>query len=122
MILEDVLSTITNNLAVGKFNVRVKRYNKLTLAVLEKLKEYKYVKDFRVENNELIIELSENINKVLAIKPRFFVGYRDLEKYEKRYLPAYGFGYLIISTSKGIKTNEECKKEKIGGVLLAYVY
>ncbi|MGB9674833.1 MAG: 30S ribosomal protein S8 [Nanopusillaceae archaeon] len=31
-------------------------------------------------------------------------------------------GILLVSTSKGIKTNDECKKEKIGGVLVAVVY
>jgi SSU ribosomal protein S8P len=57
-----------------------------------------------------------------AIHPRYPVSYKELEKYEKRYLPASGFGILLVSTNKGIKTNEECKREKIGGVLVAVVY
>jgi len=33
-----------------------------------------------------------------------------------------GFGYAIISTSKGIMTNKEAKKEKIGGELLFNIW
>ena len=44
------------------------------------------------------------------------------EKFERRYLPAKGFGILIVSTSIGMMTNEEAKIKMIGGKLLAYVY
>ena len=33
-----------------------------------------------------------------------------------------GFGIAIISTSKGLMTDKEAKKEKIGGEVLCYVY
>ena len=33
-----------------------------------------------------------------------------------------GLGIAIISTSKGLMTNKEAKKEKIGGEVLCYVY
>jgi small subunit ribosomal protein S8 len=62
------------------------------------------------------------LNKCGVIKPRFKVRIGDYEKYEKRYLPAMDFGILIISTSKGIKTNTLAKKENLGGLLISYVY
>jgi small subunit ribosomal protein S8 len=46
----------------------------------------------------------------------------EFEKWEKRFLPARGFGILLISTTKGIMTHEDAKKQHLGGKLLAYVY
>jgi len=121
-IINDFLSHLSNSVAVGKFEVEFPIYNKLLLNVLEKMKENQYIEYYRVEGKKVIAKVTENFNFAKAIKPRFPVSYRDLEKYEKRYLPARGFGILIISTNKGIKTNIECKSEKIGGVLIAAVY
>ena len=46
----------------------------------------------------------------------------EFEKFERRYLPAKGFGFLLVSTSKGIMTNEEAKTNGVGGKLIAYIY
>jgi small subunit ribosomal protein S8 len=46
----------------------------------------------------------------------------EFDKFEKRYLPARGFGIIIVSTNKGIMTLEEAKEKRIGGRLLAYCY
>ena len=34
----------------------------------------------------------------------------------------YGFGALILSTPKGIKTDKEAKKEKVGGEALFQIW
>ncbi|MCD6521469.1 30S ribosomal protein S8 [Candidatus Calescamantes bacterium] len=33
-----------------------------------------------------------------------------------------GYGIAIISTSKGLKTDEECRKEGIGGKVICYIW
>ena len=33
-----------------------------------------------------------------------------------------GLGIAILSTSKGVMTDKEAKKEKVGGEVLCYVY
>ncbi|RDD52600.1 30S ribosomal protein S8 [Nanoarchaeota archaeon NZ13-N] len=125
-IINDFFSHATNCVSKGKFEVEFSPINKLLIAVLDKLKEYGYVYNYEIVSLErggkVKVFFSEYFNKGNAIKPRFPVGYEEFEKYEKRYLPARGFGILLVSTNKGIKTNEECKKEKIGGVLIAYVF
>ncbi len=125
-IINDFFAHATNCVAKGKFEITFSPINKLLIAILEKLKQYGYVSDFQIlskdKGGRVKVILSEYFNKGNAIKPRFPVGYEEFEKYEKRYLPAQGFGILLVSTNRGIKTNEECKKEKIGGVLVAYVY
>ncbi len=68
------------------------------------------------------VQLVGRINKCRAIKPRFPTSYRDIEKFEKMFLPAFNVGLLIISTPSGLMTHSEAKSRKIGGRLIAYVY
>ncbi len=70
----------------------------------------------------LNLNLLGKINKCGVIKPRFNVKRNEFEKFERRYLPAKGFGFLLVSTSKGIMTNEEAKTNGVGGKLIAYIY
>lgn len=124
-IINDFLSHATNSVNVGKFEISFSPVNNLLINLLEKMKEKGYIIYYEVKGDskkEVYVKFSDIFNKAGAIKPRFPVNYRELEKYEKRYLPARGFGYLIVSTSKGLKTNDECKKERIGGILIAYIY
>ncbi|MEM1684941.1 MAG: 30S ribosomal protein S8 [Nanopusillaceae archaeon] len=125
-IVNDFFAHATNCVNVGKFEVSFSPINKLLINILEKLKQYGYVIEYEIVSKEkggkVRVVFSENFNKGNSIKPNFPVIYKEFEKYEKRYLPARNFGILLVSTDKGIKTNEECKKEKIGGFLIAYVY
>lgn len=68
------------------------------------------------------INLIGKVNKCGVIKPRTPFRVEELEKYEKRYLPARYFGVLFVSTSKGIMPHTEAKEKKIGGRLVAYCY
>ena len=82
--------------------------------------EYTEVKD--TKGDMLKVNLLGNINKCGVIKPRYPTKVGNLEKFEKRYLPAKDFGLIIVSTSKGIMTHLEAKEKELGGKLLAYVY
>ena len=62
------------------------------------------------------------INKCGVIKPRLGVKKNNFEKFEKRYLPSKDFGFLIVSTSKGLMVHNEAKEKGVGGNLIAYCY
>ena len=68
------------------------------------------------------IKLNGSINKCGVIKPRFSVSKAEFEKFEKRYLPAKDFGFIVISTTKGLITLEEAREKGLGGRLIAFVY
>lgn len=68
------------------------------------------------------VQLIGKINKSRAIRPRFAVEKGKYEKFESRYLPARGFGILIVSTSKGVISQEEARQLGLGGRVLGYVY
>ncbi|MCX7955727.1 MAG: 30S ribosomal protein S8 [Patescibacteria group bacterium] len=103
-------------------------YSKFKEELIKKLKELKYIKDYSIEEKNkikiIIIKLNyiEN-NPVLTdvkifSKPgrRYYVSYKDLKPVMN------GYGYSIISTSKGIMTDKEAKIKKIGGELLFNIW
>jgi len=120
-IVSDALNEIMNVLRRGKSVVETSRHSKFLLSVLAVAKFKGYLKDYKVENGVLKIEIG-NLNKCKAIKPRYVVRVDEIEKYEKRYLPAKNFGILIISTSQGLMTNYTAEEKKLGGSLIAYMY
>lgn len=120
------LSQIKNAQRRALGGTKISPSSRLLLDILKILKEEKYILDFKEEEQNqakrVVVKLSNNINDINAIKPRFSVQLFEYEKFEKRYLPARNFGKLILSTNKGIMTHEEAKKKKLGGHLLCYVY
>ena len=66
--------------------------------------------------------LTGKINRCGVIKPRFSTKVTEMEKWEKRFLPARNFGVLILSTSKGVMAHSDARSQSLGGQLLAYVY
>ncbi len=125
-IINDFFAHATNVVNNGRYEVEFGPINKLLLRCLDVLKREGYVENYEIISEErggrIRVKFTPNFNRGNAIKPRFPVSYRELEKWEKRYLPARGFGVLLISTDKGVMTNEEARRKKIGGVLIAYVY
>ena len=125
--LANMMSHINNSEKKRKKECSVKPNSKLIRNVLDILKSKKYIDSYKIEIEKsrgglINLNLNGNINKCGAIKPRFAVPVDGFEKFEKRYLPASGFGILIVSTNKGIMTHEEAMKKQTGGKLLAYCY
>ncbi len=119
-IVADALNQIMNAKKARKREVEIKRYSNFLLNVLDLMKKLGFL-NYKKESKALIIEI-KNINECKAIKPRFNVSVEKINKYERRFLPARNFGCIIISTSKGLMTNEEAIEKNIGGSLIAYVY
>ncbi|MCB9358578.1 30S ribosomal protein S8 [Candidatus Woesearchaeota archaeon] len=124
--LSACLSKIDNAGKVSKKHVDIATVSKIIKEVLEILKKNEYIDsvDYTEIRNmtSAKIALNGHVNKTGAIKPRFKVNVSDIEKFEQRYLPAKGFGMLIISTSQGLLTNAEAKEKRLGGRLIAYCY
>ncbi len=124
--LAAALSNIGNSERIGKPICLVKPLSKTLKNVLEIMKNNHYLGDYKIiENgrgNLVEINLLGKINKIGVIKPRFSVKKEDLEKFEKRFLPAKDFGIIIVSTSKGMMTHLEAKEKNLGGRLVSFVY
>lgn len=124
--LANALGAIYNSEKAGKEKCIIRPLSKVTMAVLGIMKEHNYIRDLtEVKDRKgglITVSLAGNINKCGVIKPRFSVKTKDFEIYEKRFLPSKDFGFLIVSTPKGIMTHLEAKEKGIGGRLIAYCY
>ncbi len=124
--LANILSAIKNAEKVGKSECLVTPTSKMITKVLTIMKEHEYLKNFELidpaRGGLIKITLQGSINNCGVVKPRFSFTRENSEKYEKRYLPAKGFGMLIVSTSQGVMTSAEALGKNIGGKLIAYCY
>jgi small subunit ribosomal protein S8 len=124
-LISDVLSAIKNGDNVGKKET-ISPASKLIKEVLLILQRKEFIGEFEYIDNKrggkFRIKLLGKINECGSIRPRFSVTKDNFEKYERRFLPAAGVGFIIISTPQGVMTHDEAKEKKIGGTLLAYVY
>jgi ribosomal protein S8 len=103
-----------------KTNLVTTKFSKLLMSILELMKQYGYI-DYIFEEGKLTIEFKE-LNECRAIKPRYTVNKKNINEYVKRFLPARNFGYIIVSTNKGLMTHQDAADSKVGGSLIAYFY
>ena len=125
------LNTLTKikNAYHRKFD-RVKvPYGSLDMAVLEALAKCGYLESVSKKGKGVkrIIEAKLKYDKdkkpkmaglKFISKPsrRIYVGYKDIKKSHD------GYGYFIFSTPKGILTNIEARKDKVGGEILFEIW
>lgn len=125
-ILADTFAAIDNAREVGKQEVVIEPASELVKNVLIVLQQKGYIGLFEhIENQrggKFKVEVGNSINKASVIKPRFSVSKEGYQKYEKRYLPARGFGDLIVTTPKGVMSHQDAREKGVGGKLLGYVY
>jgi len=124
-ILADALVAIKNAEKVGKPECVI-RASKTIKEVLKILQSQDYIGAFEFiddgKSGKFKIELKGKILGCNVIKPRFAIKVDEFEKWEKRWLPAKGFGILILATPKGIIDHNKAKELHTGGRLLAYCY
>lgn len=121
-IVADGLNQIMNAKRVEKREFVIKKYSKVLLSLFELMKEKGYI-DFEVdaEAKTVMVKLVR-LNECRAVKPRYFVGVGDIDKYLRRFLPSRNFGSLIISTNKGMMSHADALKQNLGGSVVAYFY
>ena len=121
-IVADALNKVMNAKKRNKNEIVVTKHSKFLIDVLELAKSQGYIKSIEIDGKNLKITIDERLNKCNVIKPRFFVKTDGIDKYVRRYLPARDFGFLIVSTSKGLMTHNNALEKNIGGCIIAYFY
>ena len=119
--IADLIIRLKNAGAVKKQSVSIP-FSILKMAVAEKLKEAGFVqavekKGKKVKKTlEVVLKYSEkgqhaitDVKRVSKPGRRIYMSTRDIRPVR------YGHGTLVLSTPKGIKTDEEARKEKVGG-------
>ena len=96
-------------------------------AVLNILKEEGFVKNFESVNNgktlKVTLKYGSNKEKVISgIKRISKPGLRVYAKKEELPRVLGGLGIAVISTSKGVMSDKQARKEGLGGEVIAYVW
>ena len=124
--LADALSVIKNAEDTGKPDCTIKPASKLIGSVLKVMKDKGYIGEFELiddgKSGLFKVQLKGKINKCGVIRPRHAVRNIEFEEWEKRFLPARGFGSIILTNPEGVMTHDEARESGLGGELLAYVY
>jgi len=124
--LAHAMSAIMNYEKIGRKEIVVHPTSKVMKKVFELLQNSRYLGAAETvtaaKGGYIKVNLLGAINKCGVIKPRFAVSWDEIEKFEKRYLPAKDIGIIIVSTEEGMMTHKEAKEKGKGGRLIAYCY
>ena len=126
--IADMLTRIRNAL-VQKHDVVSMPVSKEKKAIAKILKEEGFITDYAVEGDGQFKELTITL-KYTEDKQRVITGLRRISKPGLRVyahadeLPRVlnGLGIAIISTSNGVMTDREARKQHVGVEVLAYVW
>ena len=122
--LAEAINVIKTHERMGRAECVVNS-TKLLKSVLATLKKESYITDFEEFKDGKItkirIKLSNRINSMGVIKPRYAIKKDMIPKYEARYIPSKDFGILVLSTPQGLMTNREARERMTGGRLVLYV-
>ena len=126
--IADMLTRIRNALLAHHESVVIPSSN-IKKSIAEILLDEGFINGLKVEENDgkanIIIDLkySDNRHSVISglkriSKPglRIYAGVEDLPKVLN------GLGIAIVSTNKGLMTDEQARQARLGGEIIAYVW
>ena len=126
--IADLLTRIRNASASRHDSVEIPASN-MKKAIVRILLDEGYIKNYSVKDDgkqgiiRVILKYDENKKSVITgrkrvSKPglRIYSNVEDMPKVMK------GLGIAIISTSKGIMTDRQARKENVGGEVLAFIW
>ena len=127
--IADYLTRIRNASAAGLKIVEIPGSN-VKRAMTQILFDQGYIRDFKFEddNKQGIIKIALKYNpstKVPAITKLQRASRPGLRKYSSsKNIPRVlnGLGISIVSTSKGVITDKEARKDNVGGEVLCHIY
>lgn len=97
-------------------------------AIVKLIESEGYISSYSVEgektSKELVVKLKykKGQSAIVGIKRVSKPGLRVYVKSEEIPSIISGYGTVIISTSKGLMTGKEARKENVGGEIIAYIW
>ena len=125
--IADLLARVRNGTRAQKPEVLVP-YSKIKAEIARILKEEGYISDYSIDTggahprikitNKIVNRSSAiaNLRRISRPGLRRYVGADEIPRV------LGGMGVAILSTSRGVLSGREARKQKIGGELLAYVW
>lgn len=126
--IADMLTRIRNANQMRYVEVEVPSSN-IKLEIARILKEEGFISDYKIKKNDvqniIVLNLKYGQHKERVITGLKRISKPGLRVYAKtNEIPKVlnGLGIAIISTSKGLMTDKEARKELLGGEVLAYIW
>lgn len=125
--ITDMLNRIKNGQAVSKTEVLVP-FSKLKNEIVTVLEKQNFIGEIKknVKGKSKVLKISlkykdgsgaiEGLRRISKPGQRIYVSAQEIKNVRG------GFGISVISTSKGLMTNSEAKKAKLGGEVLIEVW
>jgi small subunit ribosomal protein S8 len=125
--IADMLTRIRNAIMVRAEKVDIPA-SRMKLDIAKILKEEGYIRAYKIikDRKQGILRISlkyvdgepviTGLKKVSKPGRRIYVGYKDMSNIMG------GVGIAILTTSKGILSDKACRREKVGGELLCYIW
>ncbi len=127
--IADMLTRIRNGVQAHMTTVDVTPTSKVKVEIAKILKAEGYIENYAVEGEgiekKIVVTLKydANDNKVISgIKRISKPGLRVYAKGDNVPRVLNGLGIAIISTSNGMMTDKEARKQHVGGEVIAYVW
>ncbi len=127
--IADMLTRIRNGVQAHMTTVDVTPTSKVKVEIAKILKAEGYIENYAVEGEgiekKIVVTLKydANDNKVITgIKRISKPGLRVYAKGDNVPKVLNGLGIAIISTSNGMMTDKEARKQHVGGEVIAYVW
>lgn len=128
----DFLTIIRNGVKAGKSSVNIHN-SKMTVAVLKVLKKERYIYDFkpvagagagdvRVYLQAPASAKDVRVRKITRLSRISRPGLRIYSSSEEIPNVLNGLGVCIVSTSKGVMSGADARKEQVGGEVLVKVW
>lgn len=128
-IIADALTRI-RNAAMRKLDVATLVHSNTVVGVLNVLKAKEYIEDFKVidgANNKKTVQVTlkyddneksviNEIKRVSTPGRRVYKNASEIKSFKN------GYGTIIVSTNKGVISNDEANAENVGGELLCTVW
>jgi len=126
--VSDMITRIKNATAVKKDQVEVE-YSSLNLAIANLLKEAGYLKEVtkktRFNKNHLFLDIAYNDKGEAMFSDMQRVSKPSRRIYKKSdeiHMVKQGRGILVVSTPKGVMTDRQARKEKVGGEIMCKIW
>ena len=124
-IIADMLTRIRNANQMKYDSVEI-LVSKMTKEIARILKAEGYISEYSVNDNKMTLNLKYSEGKkervITGLKRISKPGLRVYAKHSELPRVLNGLGIAIISTSKGIMTDRDARKENLGGEVLAYIW
>jgi small subunit ribosomal protein S8 len=125
--IADFLARVRNGASAQRQEVFIP-YSKIKAEIARILKEEGYISDYSVDTSgahpriKLINKLVDRSTAIAGLRRVSRPGLRRYVGADEIPRVLGGMGLAILSTSRGVVSGREARKQKLGGELLAYVW